>query len=272
MAKHTPHPVPYPDVNAIVTEVLVGARTIFGDCFVGMYLFGSLATGDFDPQHSDVDFVVVTASEPAGETISALTAMHARIAAGQSKWATDLEGSYMSRQAFRRHDPADSLHLQICRGADKGGSKLALMEHGSDWVIQRHILRTCGVVVAGPNPADLIDPVHPDEIRHAVRTFAHDLCTTVLRQPDNMRHDGHHAYAIVTLCRILYSLKHGDVVSKPVAARWAKRALGGQWTALIDSALAWETRWSDVQQTLEFMRYTLERSQADASWCWNSGK
>jgi len=31
------------------------------------------------------------------------------------------------------------------------------------------------------------------------------------------------SYIVLTLCRILYTLQFGDVVSKPKAARWVKR-------------------------------------------------
>ena len=45
------------------------------------------------------------------------------------------------------------------------------------------------------------------------------------------------AYAILTLCRILYSHRLGDVVSKPRAARWALRKLPTRWHSLIRSAI-----------------------------------
>jgi len=47
-------------------------------------------------------------------------------------------------------------------------------------------------------------------------------------------------YAVLTMCRILYTLHHGAVVTKPV-----RRSLGPgrprrRWAALIDCALAWQ--------------------------------
>ena len=58
------YPTPYADVNSVLLELLTGVQNILGPHFVGMYLYGSLANGDFD-QDSDVDFVA-----PAGTTIS----------------------------------------------------------------------------------------------------------------------------------------------------------------------------------------------------------
>ena len=88
MSAHVTHPTPYPDVNAVLQVLLSDVQAIIGNHFVGMYLYGSLATGDFDPQRSDIDFVVVTTNDLPNEMIQDLEAMHSRIASRGSKWAT----------------------------------------------------------------------------------------------------------------------------------------------------------------------------------------
>ena len=45
------------------------------------------------------------------------------------------------------------------------------------------------------------------------------------------------AYAVLTLCRILYSLAKGTVVSKPRAAKWAMRQVPDQLKGIILQAL-----------------------------------
>ena len=58
-----PSPTPYPEVNAILNVLLADVRAILGDQFVGFYLYGSLASGDFDSHphtllcgcHADAD-------------------------------------------------------------------------------------------------------------------------------------------------------------------------------------------------------------------------
>ena len=261
MSRVAPHPTPYPDVNTIIHNILTGASVILGEELLGMYITGSLAAGDFDWANSDIDFIIVTATEPSPETITELTAMHARIAAGGSKWAKEIEGSYLSRDALRRYDPANARHPHIFRGVGEGESSLFMMEHGSDWVIQRHVLREQGIVVVGPPPATLVDPVAPEDLRQAVRSLASLWPEPLLHDPAILReHHGYHAYTVVTLCRMLYTLEHGAIVSKPVAARWARAVHGGRWSALIDRALAWSMRPRDLPETLYLMRYTLERS------------
>lgn len=49
---------PYPELNQVLDELVSRIEQILGSSFVGAYLQGSFAVGDFD-RHSDVDFIVV---------------------------------------------------------------------------------------------------------------------------------------------------------------------------------------------------------------------
>jgi hypothetical protein len=258
MSAHVPHPTPYPDVNAVLYVLLSSVQAVLGNHFIGLYVHGSLASADFDPQRSDIDFVVVTAAELPDEMLPALAAMHARLTASGLPWATKLEGSYIPQQALQRYDPAQAQHpaLRVDGSFDVDG-------HGSDWVIQRHIIREQGIVVAGPAPHTLIDPVQPNDLRQAVLGILHEWWSPPFPAPERFRSSEYQAYAVLTMCRALYTLQYGTVVPKPVAAQWAQEALGERWAALIAWALAWrhDTPADNLNETLDFIRYTLARSQ-----------
>ncbi len=249
-------PTPYPAVNAVLHTLLSDVQTILGPHFVGMYLYGSLAGGDFDPRRSDVDFLVVTAAELPGDLIAALETLHARLAASGDKWAVKLEGAYIPQRALRRYDPADPPYPFVNEG------RFYLARPGSDWVIQRHVLREQGVVLAGPALHALIDPVGPDDLRQAVAAILREWWAPMLDDPARLRRSDYQAYAVLTMCRALYTLENRAIVSKPVAARWAQEGLGQRWAALIAPALAWPSAdaVNDLSETLEFIRYTLGRA------------
>ncbi len=255
----TAGPTTYPDVNALLARLLDGARSILGDDLVGFYLHGSLAIGGFNPEVSDVDFLVATAGLLPEETVAELSAMHQELAAADSSWATELEGSYIPRAALRRYNPARARHPQL----EHGSSTLGVEQHDSDWVINRYILREHGVVVTGPEPETLIDPIGPNELRHAVRNL---LWWWELQLEDTTRLETsrYQAYAVLTMCRVLYTLEHGDVAPKPEAARWAQGATSRPWPALIQRALAWrpDKPLDRLGDTLGFIRYTLTRARA----------
>jgi hypothetical protein len=250
-------PTPYPEVNAVLDRLLSDVQTILGARFGGLYLYGSLASGDFDRQRSDIDFVVVTTDALPDEMLPALEAMHARIAASGLKWAAKLEGSYIPQRALRRYAPDGAPCPQINEG------RFYVGRHGSDWIIQRHILREHGVVLAGPSPQTLIDPVTPDDLRRAALGSLRAWWAPMLDDPACLQRSDYQAYAILTMCRALYTLQRGTVVSKPVAARWAQETLGERWAGLIERALAWhhDAPMDSLNATLDFIRYTLERAQ-----------
>ena len=244
---------PYPDVNEVLNLLLVKAKVILGGQMTGLYLYGSLSSGDFDPHSSDIDFAFVTESVLPPETIAALEVMHHEIWAGGLKWAAKLEGAYVPKRLIRRHDS----HSPAIPTVNEGAFYLA--ELGSDWVIQRHVIRECGVVLAGPHPQTLIDPVSPDDIRQSVLGVLREWWFPMLENPEWLAERGseYHAYAVMTMCRALHALRHGTIVSKPVAAQWAQENYPG-WKDLIALALCSQHGENPafLEAALNFLRFT----------------
>lgn len=245
---------PYPDVNEVLDLLHSQASVILGPQMVGLYLYGSLSSGDFNPKSSDIDFVVVTETVLDPKTISALKKMHTEIWASDLKWAAKLEGAYVPRNLIRRHDPAGP----PCPSVNEG--KFYLAQLGSDWIIQRHIIRECGVVLSGPDPKTLIDPVSAADIRQAIHGVLDEWWFPMLADPSWLREHGseYHAYAVISMCRALHALRHGIIVSKPVAAKWAQNKFGNAWSDLIEKALAAQdgTQTGFLEETLSFLQFT----------------
>lgn len=257
---HLP-PTPYPDVNKVIDLLLNNVRDILGDGLVGMYLHGSLANGGFD-EHSDIDVIFVTIEELSDDHFSSLSDMHAELATIDSHWAVQQEVSYIPQHALRRFDRSDMLHPHLDRGQ---GEKLHRMAHESDWIIQRHILRERGIVIIGPDPRTLIDPVGPDDMRRAVAEGLPLWLHPILANPVEIRKRGDQSFFVLSLCRMLYTLKHGKILSKQDAAAWAMQNLDPEWRPLIERALVGRQRPDDdappqdIEETLQMMRFTLEQ-------------
>lgn len=252
------NPTPYPDVNETLNLLLSNASEILGDQFIGMYLYGSLSSGDFDPETSDIDFLVVTADTLPEDKVVAIEAMHQRLWSSGMKWASKLEGAYVPKDLIRRHDRNGG----SCPTVNEGRFYVAGL--GNDWIIQRHILRECGVVLAGPDPKTLIDPVSPDDIRQAVSGVLRDWWFPMLADPAWLANHGseYHAFAILTMCRALYALEYGTIVSKPAAARWAQAKLGERWRQTIERSIPAQKHGTEqaglLDDALELIRYTKE--------------
>ena len=69
---------PYPDVDALLESLVPGLRRALGERLLGLYLFGSVVTGDYDAAVSDIDVLAVldsSLSEPEIEPLALLLAL-----------------------------------------------------------------------------------------------------------------------------------------------------------------------------------------------------
>jgi hypothetical protein len=269
MAELNTKPTPYPEVNKVLNQLLPRVQSVLGDQFIGMYLYGSLAYGGFD-RDSDVDFVVITAEEIPDRLFSALDELHISIARLDSWCATQLEGSYLPLHALRQFDPVRALHLHIDRGRDERLHRMLIEDPllsrawWGGWVLMRAVLWEDAVTLAGPDIITLIEPVTPGELEEANLATLEGWVKPILQDLAILKNSGYQSYFVLTLCRILYTLKYGKIVSKQVAASWAQTTLGEPWRTLIDRA--WlgrqypgeEASPENIQGTLDFARYTLE--------------
>lgn len=256
MSAHNLQFTPYQDINEFLNLFLSNIQVILGDRFISLYLGGSLALGDFNPLWSDIDFIAVTRDELPPDTIGILEKMHHQLWATGSKWAKKLDGSYVPAPILRNWTSDDP----PCPFIEE--DRFCITHQGSA-VIQRHIIRQSGVVVAGSDPANLINPVDSNELRHALRKNLEKWWRPLLDDPAWVRQSQKQPFAILTMCRTLYTLEYGVVASKPRAARWGQQALGEQWTDLIAWALArpQDRKVNHLALTLSLIQYTLERYQ-----------
>jgi hypothetical protein len=252
-SEHIIHPTPYKDVNTLLLFMFTKMQAILRDQLIGFYLYGSLSLGDFDPESSDVDFLVVITEDISEEMFERLHAMHAIIASSGLPYANYIEGSYIPLKSLRRYDPHNAHHATI--GIDW---PFRVAFHGSNWILERYIIREHGVVVYGPPPQTLIDPVAPEEMQAAVCEQLRDFWSSQLDGPEWLRPRNYQAFAMLTLCRALYTLHQGMVSSKPQAALWAQETYP-QWKPIIERSLSWRTQHEedDLAETMIFLRNAL---------------
>jgi hypothetical protein len=246
----------FADLNRLLAELVEGARATLGDNFCGAYLQGSFAVGDAD-EYSDVDFIVVTVDEVTPEQRAELQALHQRLYAQPTPWAQHLDGSYFPRRILRTPDPERRPLLYL----DNGATEFRLDNHDNTAVV-RWSLRERGVVLAGPHPSELVDPVSADQLREDVR-WALNEWAAWFRSVDSISRRGL-AVAVLSHCRILHTLATGAVGSKLVAGEWALRELDPEWASLIRWAL--DDRpdpWAKVREPAdpELVRRTLKLSE-----------
>lgn len=253
-------PTAFPDLNLVLRELVASIRSVLVENFCGAYLQGSFAVGDADA-YSDVDFVIVTNDEVSDQQLAALQAMHDRLFNLDSSWAQHLEGSYISKKSLRRLDPARPPYLYL----DNGSNDLEWDNHCNTELV-RWSLREHGVILAGPDPTSLIDPVSSDQLRQDTRIAMDEWAPWAKSAPMSRWKQ---PYVVLTGCRMLHTLLTGAGTTKREAGEWARGALDDSWAGLIQRALDDRPNpWQRVHQPAEpratestaaFVEYVVEQ-------------
>ena len=258
-------PTAYPELNAVLDELVTRIRAALGDAFVGAYLQGSFAIGDFD-RHSDVDFIVAVADELPEHRVVALQAVHAQVYDLSVPWAQHLEGSYFPTAVLREHPHRGELLWYL----DHGSRSLVRSGHCNTLVV-RCVVRECGITLAGPPPTALVDQVPVDALRREIADTIRDWGDEILNQPERYHNRFYQGFIVLSYCRMLHDLVEGRPGSKRAGANWAKATLDPAWSGIIDRA--WDTRPdpatavreppnpADFEMTLQFVRYVVRESE-----------
>ena len=220
------------EVSDILAALVPTVQEILGENLVGVYLRGSLATGDFI-ETSDIDFLVATERPVSDAEADALIELHARLAALPNKYADRLEGAYIDRKSLKRFEPGQRFLTVECE------TPLRWKAHETSWLIERCGLRESGIALLGPDPRSLIDPISAEELRDAARQRVREWATWAAdpHDPEWLPPRSHQAYVVETMCRALYTLTSGELVSKRKAAEWAVSELPEPWRGLAEKAV-----------------------------------
>ncbi len=229
---------PYPDINRLLESLLSHLRRIFQENLVGLYLYGSLTAGDFEPESSDIDLLAVTKSTIVPEEFDALRAMHQDFARANPEWEDRIDAVYVPVTILRTFRSEKGPFAVISPGEPLHMRDEALR----DWLQNWYVVREGGVALFGP-PAKLIIPlITQDEFVQAIRRYVAELAERV--RGDQPRKS--QAYIILSMCRALHVHREGEQASKRQAALWAQKELP-EWSRLIQSALTWRQAWREEQ-------------------------
>jgi len=220
---------PYPDIEKLLSRLLYRMQQILDKNLIGLYLYGSLVTGDFDVQISDIDLLAITSSDIDDTEFEQLRKMHSDLATENPNWDGRIEVQYLSADALRIFKTQRSQIAVI-----SPGEPFNIKDAGIDWLINWYIVRKKGVTLFGPSPQTFIPPISKEEFLQASREHAKDWIEWT-----NQPRDGKgQSYAILTMCRALYASQNGEQASKKQAALWAQEQFS-QWASLIQNAFVW---------------------------------
>jgi predicted nucleotidyltransferase len=205
------------DPRAALTALAADIKEHFGERLLGLYVFGSLVTGDFYPGRSDLDLITVLDRDVAeGADLAALRDLHERFERDRPEWRDRIEVLYIGRDVLAtfaaaptgtvaRISPGEPLHLRELEG-------------NVGWLLDWHGVLT-GETLFAPAPPSIGPDVSDARFRDAVRSQLREMAETA-RQPSVAYVPAHQGYIVATVCRALYSLATGQQTSKERAVAW----------------------------------------------------
>jgi hypothetical protein len=257
-------PTPYPELNAVLRELVESIQAALGGSFVSACLQGSFAVGDFD-RDSDVDFVVAIEEELSDAQVRALQAAHGRVYDLDCPWAQHLEGSYFPKDVLKDYSRSGEQLWYL----NHGSRSLVRSDHCNTLVV-RWVVRERGVRLAGEEPAPLVEPIPASALRREMLQTITGWGREILSEPERFNNRFYQGFIVLNYCRMLHDLRNGLPGSKRAGAEWAKAALDTSWAGLIERA--WGGRPdparsvrqpadpADFKSTLKFVEYVIGES------------
>ena len=184
---------------------------VLGSNFVGLYVYGSALDPTFVPGRSDLDCLLVTEAALDAAGFDALSTWLAQTA-GQEPSLLRVQMSILVGGRVLEDDPGACLYqFGVLSRSGSDGNPIVWLDFYAR-----------GLVLLGPDPHEFVPEITPVLLHAAlVREVGYLREEISTKRESEWRHrSSYQAYAVLTLCRILYSNATGGVGSKGKAATW----------------------------------------------------
>lgn len=217
----------FPDgIGTLLMDLKEGVLECLKSSVIAIYVYGSVVMGDFVPQTSDIDFLVI---------VHALSAEEARCLETLHEWLA----------AIHEHGKRlEGDYLPLSQLTPRGGSGTCVGYYKAfDYRVSADViaLDTLAAIsdknylLYGPHPAEVIPRVKEEDLKE----YMVSLLSEYKEEFKGECHEdpGELALNVLNMSRAWYGALHGKIVSKSEAAFIAVELLPERWHPLIQAAL-----------------------------------
>lgn len=214
------------DIKKFFSKIKKELQKVLGDNLYGIYIFGSLTYGGFRSKSSDIDCVAVINKKLNNQEFESLDNWYKRLLKKNYHLAKRLEMTYAVKN-----------HL-ISSGVSKtpkfyNGKFSKKAESDANNPIVWLNIKNNGIAVFGPLPQKFVPNISYQILKDALKTESDYLRN---HNEKYLKEDWSKIYVILTLCRILYTLKTKKIASKKEAVAWCLKNLPKKYHVLVSSA------------------------------------
>lgn len=221
------------DVRQYLVRIAAALGEVLGDKLTGLYVHGSLATGSFHRERSDIDLIAVTSGKLAPALRQALARALVRLSDGRPTNG-DIEVSVIQERyarAFQHPMPyevhySSGWHEKIRRG------QVDFTEEATNVDLAANIVevRDRGVTLVGPAPDSMFGPVPWHAYVNALESDFRWARSHLREMP---------VYSVLNACRVLHATTSREMKSlnKDEAATWALETVPRMYHSIVNDAL-----------------------------------
>lgn len=211
-------------VRDIVLSLKDGLQNTLSDKLIGLYLYGSLTYNCFNPEISDIDFIVVLYDVLTPEEEQKIAQLHNHLASAPH-YGKRLEGTYMTEEQVKSEDYAPDFLYYV---DGKTFARAKARQGEPDFPMHRQHLYESGLQIVGPEPQQLFYPVPWAILKQSLQQEIPFIKAQFEIQP---------LYAVLNLCRVVRAFDTQRLSSKKGAGEWGLQYLPSRFHAIIQTAL-----------------------------------
>lgn len=257
MHKKAHHHIDFENAPTKVREIVFALRDGLNDTLreklLGLYLYGSLAYGCFNPETSDIDFMVVLSVPLTSEEEQKIAELHERLGR-DPEYGKRLEGTYMTEVQVKVESSSPEFLYYV------DGKEFVKAKEGQgepDFPMHRQHLYEEGIKVVGYEPRKFFLPVRWEILEPSLRQEL-----PFIREQFN----DNPVYAVLNLCRVVRAYETRKLSSKKQGGEWGLQNLPSRFHKMIQAALeVYIYRQTDEQNELlakhltDFYQYCMQR-------------
>lgn len=219
-------------VNQLLDEIVDTMKRLLGDNLVGVYLHGSLAMGSFNPNSSDIDFLVVTKSRLSLELRRSLAT--AMIALARYAPAKGIEMSVLTVETLKnfKYPTPYEFHFSNVWIERYQNDAVDLTDDDkvdADLAAHLTITKAHGAVLYGEQISAVFPDIPPRYYTDSIIADAKSILEDMTSEP---------VYNVLNLCRVWAYLDEGTITSKKEVGEWSLQRATPFQKGVIEQALA----------------------------------
>ncbi len=214
------------EIQSLLSSYVNLLKCEFGDALVGVYIYGSVVTGYFKKEYSDIDFMTVINRNLNSSDVDIIQTIHRKLNKS-NVYGYLLEGEYVNSNDIKDGIP-NGQYPYFAFGEFQGYVNLKSFA----WFQ----LRERGIAYYGDDFCDLAGSISWDEVRAELL----DRLNNYWPEKINWKvlfFDRWQALIVLSVCRVYYALEKKSTISKDGGGEYALTKLDSEWNPIIREAL-----------------------------------